>query len=87
MTAVIRTRLVKIGNSHGVRIPKVVLEQLQLTSAIELEIQNGQLIVRPCKVVRADWAAQFQRMAQQADDQLLDSASAITQWEETEWEW
>ena len=39
MSAVIRTRLVKIGNSQGIRIPKVVLEQLNLTDTIELEVQ------------------------------------------------
>ena len=87
MTSVIRTRLVKIGNSQGVRIPKVVLEQLKLTDAIELEVQDDQLIVRPSKAVRVDWATQFQQMAEQGDDQLLDPENVTTQWEETEWHW
>lgn len=87
MSAVIRTRLVKIGNSQGVRIPKIVLEQLKLTDTIELEIQDNQLVVRPSKVVRADWAAQFQQMAAQSDDQLLEGATLSTEWEENEWQW
>jgi len=87
MASVIRTRLVRIGNSQGVRIPKVVLEQLKLTDTIELEIQDDQLIVRPSKAVRANWAAQFQHMADQGDDQLFDTAPIRTQWEETEWHW
>jgi antitoxin MazE len=86
MTSVIRTRLVRIGNSQGVRIPKVVLEQLKLIDAIELEVQDDQLIVRPSKTVRVDWAAQFQQMAERGDDQLLDNGVA-TQWEEREWQW
>jgi antitoxin MazE len=87
MTSVIRTRLVKIGNSQGVRIPKVLLEQLKLTDAIELEVQDNQLIVRPSKAVRTDWAAQFQQMAEHGDDQLLDADPTSTQWEDTEWQW
>ncbi len=87
MASVIRTRLVKIGNSQGVRIPKVLLEQLQLTDAIELEVQDNQLIVRPSKAVRVDWAAQFQQMAQHGDDQLLDADIINAQWEDTEWHW
>ncbi len=87
MTSIIRTRLVRIGNSHGVRIPKVVLEQLKLTDTIELEVKDDQLIVRPRKAVRADWAAQFQDMAKQGDDQLFDNELVPTQWEESEWQW
>lgn len=45
MSTIIRTRLVKIGNSHGVRIPKVILEQLRMTDTIELEVQDDQLVV------------------------------------------
>ena len=87
MTSVIRTRLVRIGNSQGVRIPKAVLEQLRLTDTIELEVKDNQLIVRPSKAVRADWAAQFQQMAEHGDDQLLDDEVVSTQWEEREWQW
>ncbi len=87
MTSVIRTRLVKIGNSQGVRIPKVVLDQLKLTDTIELEVQDNQLIIRPSKAVRADWATQFQQMAEHGDDALLDDDAASTQWEESEWQW
>ena len=87
MATVIRTRLVKIGNSQGVRIPKVLLDQLQMTATIELEVQDDQLIIRPSRMPRADWAAAFQQMAAQGDDQLLDADTGLTVWEETEWEW
>jgi antitoxin MazE len=87
MSTVIRTRLVKIGNSQGVRIPKVVLDQLHMSDMIELEVQDNQLIVRSSKTPRANWAAAFQQMAAEGDDQLLDAESGPTTWEETEWEW
>lgn len=86
MATTIRTRLIKIGNSQGVRIPKVVFDQLHITDTIELEMQDDQLIVRSSKTPRADWGAAFQQMATQGDDQLLDSDYGTT-WDETEWEW
>lgn len=87
MSNVIHTRLIKIGNSQGVRLPKVVLDQLQLTDAIELEVQGNQLIIRSGAHPRAGWAEHFQRMADNGDDVLLDEDSVLTSWEETEWEW
>jgi antitoxin MazE len=87
MSTVIKTRLVKIGNSHGVRIPKVVRDQVGLTDVIELEVQGAQLIVRSSAAPRATWAEQFQQMAEQHDDTLLDPDQPPTAWDTTEWEW
>ena len=87
MATIIKSRIIKIGNSHGVRIPKLLLEQLHFTSDVELEIQNDQLIVRATNPPRASWAAQFERMAAHKDDALIDSDPLATEWEEREWEW
>ncbi len=87
MSTVIKTRLVKIGNSQGVRIPKLVLDQLNLSSDVELEVQDDHLIVRPSSHPRADWAEQFRQMAEHNDDQLLDADAPLTEWEATEWQW
>lgn len=87
MATIIKTRLVKIGNSQGLRIPKLILDQLNLSDEIELEVQDQQLIVRSTSHPRATWAAHFERMALQGDDQLLDTELTPTEWEETEWQW
>lgn len=87
MSTVVKSRIVKIGNSHGVRIPKVLLEQLNFTGDVELEVQDAQLIVRATTTPRANWAAQFERMAAKKDDVALDPNLPPTEWEEREWEW
>jgi antitoxin MazE len=87
MSTVIKTRLVKIGNSHGVRIPKLILDQLNLSADVELEIQGDQLIIRSGTHARADWADHFRKMAQHGDDRLLDPDINTTEWEATEWQW
>ena len=87
MSTVIKTRLVKIGNSQGLRIPKLVLDQLNLSSDVELEVQDDHLIVRSSARPRADWADRFREMAERSDDQLLDADALPTEWETTEWQW
>ena len=87
MSTVIKTRLVKIGNSRGVRIPKLLLDQLNLSVDVELEVQDDLLIVRPSSRSRTDWADQFRQMAERGDDRLLDADVTLTEWEATEWEW
>lgn len=89
MTTVVKTRIVKIGNSHGIRIPKLLLEQVGLTGQIEVEVHPGHLVLRPAsEQARRGWEEQFQAMAAQGDDRLLDAGSASgSQWDEVEWQW
>lgn len=88
MNTAVRTRIVKIGNSQGVRIPKLLLDQLKLGEEIELVVEEDQLVVRPLRRTRQGWDEEFQRMAEQGDDRLLDAAAvSLTQWDGDEWEW
>ncbi len=81
-----KTTLVKIGNSHGIRIPKPFIEQCGLSGAVELEIQNRELIIRAAHFSRQGWEQAFLQMAELGDDALLDPETA-TSWDDTEWEW
>jgi len=88
MSTAIRTRLVKIGNSQGIRIPKTVIEQIGLGDDVELEVRDRQLVVRAASRPRAGWEEQFQLMAERGDDKLLDDdSSGLTHWDESEWTW
>jgi len=69
---VIKSRIIRIGNSQGLRIPKVLLEQLSLRDGVELEVQENQLIVRPHRVARQNWDEQFRAIAANEDERLLD---------------
>ncbi len=88
MSTILKTRIVKIGNSQGVRIPKLFLEQTQLSDNVELELQSDQIVIRSARRVREGWDAAFQAMAQHGDDQLLDGELVQgTSWDEDEWTW
>jgi len=84
----IKTRIIRIGNSQGIRIPKPLLDQLGFTEEVELEVQSEQLIVRSSHQPRQQWEKAFELMAKAGDDQLLDDDPLIlTEWEASEWEW
>jgi antitoxin MazE len=83
-----KTRIVPIGNSQGIRIPKPLLEQTGLSGEVEISAEDDALVVRPVKKPRAGWAVAFQQMARRGDDALLDDVpSSLSGWDEGEWEW
>lgn len=47
MTLAMQTRIVRIGNSQGIRIPKPLLEQAGIGDRVEVEVQDGQIAIRP----------------------------------------
>ncbi len=90
MANAIRTHIVKIGNSQGIRLPKTLIEQagLAVESEVEVEVQDNALVIRAAHHLRGGWGALFQAMAAAGDDALLDSASpSTTAWDASEWEW
>jgi antitoxin MazE len=83
-----KTRIVRIGNSQGIRIPKALLEQTGLTGEVEVCAEGDALIIRPASRPRAGWDAAFKAMAARGDDTLLDGDTpSLTRWDEEEWEW
>ena len=84
----VRARIIKIGNSQGIRIPKPVLEQVGFRGEVEIDVQDGRIILSPAEGPRLGWAAAFAAMAQAGDDAILDGNDPVpTIWDEREWEW
>ena len=86
---IMKTTLVKIGNSQGIRIPKPILEQCGLRDEVEIEVQDQELVIRSAHQVRQNWDSAFEKMARLADDTLLDAEAEKVQssWDDEEWEW
>lgn len=64
----------RIGNSHGVVIPKPVLAQLGLDSKVgaEMTIEDGALVLRkPASPARTGWAEAARRIAETGNDELV----------------
>jgi antitoxin MazE len=83
-----KTRVVRIGNSRGIRIPKLLLKQTRSPDEVDISADGDSLVIRPLKQPRAGWERAFQEMARRGDDALLDQvAPTLSNRDETEWEW
>lgn len=84
-----KTKVIKIGNSKGVRIPRHILEESGLKNEVEIEVKDNKIILKPTTKARRDWDIVFQEMAKNNDDILLDRESLgnLTSWDNEEWEW
>jgi antitoxin MazE len=67
-----KARLVAIGNSRGVRIPKTVLEQCEMTEEVEMAVEGQRIILSPLKKnKREGWRAAAEKMSIAGDDALI----------------
>jgi antitoxin MazE len=81
-----KTKLVKIGNSRGIRLPKAIIEQVGLTDSVELQVEGDRIVIRGAADPRAGWEEAAQRMHACGDDVLLDDW-VPTKFDQEEWEW
>lgn len=82
-----KAKLVRIGNSKGIRIPKPLIEQCGLEGGVEIEVKDGTLVISPARTLREGWEAAFEAMAEAGDDALLIPDDTGRGWDEAEWEW
>lgn len=82
------TKLIKIGNSFGVRLPKSLISQYGLKSDIEIEPTENGILITPKKKSREGWAEQLAvaiKEGHSPDDELLEGFT--DEFTETEWQW
>ena len=84
-----KTQVIKIGNSKGIRIPKSILEHSGLGKEVDIEVREDELVIRPLNKPRKGWADAFRSVSEQDDEELLDIRiiHLKNRWDEEEWEW
>jgi antitoxin MazE len=82
-----RARVIKIGNSQGLRIPKPILDQTGILDDVEIEVEEDQIIIRPIKNIREGWDAAFKMMGEKSDDESIIDENISHSWDEEEWQW
>jgi len=83
-----KSKIVKIGNSRGIRIPKPLIEQLGIERDIELYVEDNRLIISRVEEPRAGWGDSFKAMTEHGDDRLPEGEGMTgTVWDGEEWEW
>ena len=81
-----KTHLVRIGNSRGVRLPKPLIAQAGLTEEVDLRVQGGAIVIARVTSPRSGWADAARKMRQREDDRLLDPPTT-TRFDDEEWKW
>ena len=81
-----KTRIVRIGNSRGIRVPKGLLDQAQLPEEVEVQAEHGRLVVRAARGPRAGWAEAARAMHARGEDELLDAPTS-TRFDDKDWQW
>ena len=79
-----KARLVNIGNSRGVRLPKPLIEEAGLVDEVELHVRNGAIVIAASRAPRTGWADAAARL--EPTQGLLDPETP-TRFDETEWQW
>lgn len=64
-------KVIKIGNSRGVRLSKDVLERYNIQDKVELVMEEDYIVLKPKTKPREGWEESFERMRQNEDDQPL----------------
>ncbi len=54
-----KRRLIAIGNSRGIVIPKFICEECELEEEVELHINKGVITIQPVRKGREGWAEAF----------------------------
>lgn len=80
-----RTKIIRIGNSQGVRLPKTLLEEAGLGDEVEVRITESGIVLEPLESSRAGWAEAARALA--SDERETADLFVPTDFDETEWEW
>jgi antitoxin MazE len=81
-----KTKIVRIGNSRGVRIPKPLLEEAGLEDDVELRVIESGIIIENVGTPRSGWAEAAAQLSERGEDKLLDQPIP-TEFDESEWTW
>ena len=66
--AKVELKVVQIGNSRGVRLPKAVLERYEIKDAMVLEAREEGLLLRGKKDKRLTWEETYREAARAKED-------------------
>lgn len=82
-----KVKLVRIGNSRGIRIPKAVLEQCGLEEVADLRVERGRLVIARERRPRQGWDETFIAAGPSSNDELLLKNVPSGTFDRKDWRW
>jgi antitoxin MazE len=80
-----RAKLVRIGNSRGIRLPKAVIDEVGLGDEVELTVKKGEIVISRVKKVREGWEEDAKHMAEHEKGLIMPYVP--TRFDREEWYW
>lgn len=81
-----KTKLVSIGNSKGVRIPKTMLDQAGMVGEVVISYEADALVIRRAQAPRQGWRERFSVLGNDGED--FDTFQATeNEFDRDEWQW
>ncbi len=81
-----KVRIVRVGNSRGIRLPKPLLQEAQLDDEVEVQAEPGRMLISKTVKPHAGWAEAARRMRERDQDRLIDQPTPA-QFDKREWKW
>ena len=81
-----KTKIIRIGNSRGIRIPKSFIEEAELEDEVEIRVVESGVLIRKVHAPRASWDEAAKKLRERGEDGLLDEPVS-NDFDEFEWEW
>ncbi|MDH4338541.1 MAG: AbrB/MazE/SpoVT family DNA-binding domain-containing protein [Candidatus Krumholzibacteria bacterium] len=81
-----KTRLVRIGNSRGLRLPKPLIEEAGLKDEVEVTLREGAIVITSAEHPRAGWEKAVDLLLERREGYLIEEP-APTGFDDEEWEW
>ncbi len=81
-----KCQIIQIGNSQGIRIPKILLEESGITGDVDLEMHAEGILIRNIQRPRSGWDEAFKAMAENDEAESLDAVGA-TAFDKKDWQW
>lgn len=66
-----KTPVIQIGNSKGLRLSKTILKQYGIVDEVDLVLEKNQIVLKPISAPRTNWETAFEQMRQNNDDTVL----------------
>jgi len=81
-----KARLIRVGNSRGVRIPKPLIEEARLEDEVEISVRDRSLIITSVESPRFRWAEAARLLNSRNEDRSAELHTP-TRFDQEEWQW
>ncbi len=79
-----KSNLIKIGNSKGVRIASNIIKECDFGNEVEIKVVGKKVIIEAIKEPRSNWKTSFEKMHKNKEDILIAESSNVF---DKDWEW